>query len=98
MSHFVTLHQILKVFASKRKFLRSYNNRRLIEKVLLTLGLHAISLNFVKFMGNCFKVCAAYKRDSVAILYQIAGIRLLVSTTINIWYISIVYALVISKT
>ena len=43
------------------------------------------SLNFVKFMGNFCKVFAAYKqvRDSTAFLYQIAGILLLLSTTIN---------------
>ena len=42
------------------------------------------SLNFVKCMGNFCKVFAAYKhvRDSTAFLYQIAGILLLLSTTI----------------
>ena len=43
------------------------------------------SLNFVKFMGYFCKVFAAYKqvRDSKAFLYQIAGILLLLSNTIN---------------
>ena len=43
------------------------------------------SLNFVKFKGNFCKVFAAYKqvRDSTRFLYQIAGILLLLSTTIN---------------
>ena len=42
------------------------------------------SLNFVNFMGNFCTVFAAYKqvRDSTAFLYQIAGILLLLSTTI----------------
>ena len=48
------------------------------------------SLNFVKFMGNFCKVFAAYKqvRDSTPFLYPIAGILLLLSTTINFWYLS----------
>ena len=43
------------------------------------------SLNFVKFIVNFCQVFAAYKqiRDSMAFLYQIAGILLLLSTTIN---------------
>ena len=43
------------------------------------------SLNFVKFRGTFCKVFAAYKqvRDSTAFLYHIAGILLLLSTTIN---------------
>ena len=43
------------------------------------------SLNSVKFMGNFCKVFTAHKqaRDSTAFLYQIAGILLLLSTTIN---------------
>ena len=43
------------------------------------------SLNFVKFMGNFCKVFAAYiqVRDSAAFLYQIDGILLLLSATIN---------------
>ena len=65
----------------------------LLLKVLLTLGLHAVSLNFVKFMGISCKVFAAYKqvRDS-------AGILLLLSTTINFWYLSKVSVLTVSKT
>ena len=57
-------------------------------------------LNFVKFMGNFCKVFAAYKqvKDSTAFLYQIAGILLLLSTTINFWYLSKVSALTDSKT
>ena len=48
------------------------------------------SLNFVKFMGNFCKVFAAYEQVRVftAFLYQIAGILLLLSTTINFWYLS----------
>ena len=58
------------------------------------------SLNFVKFWGNFCEVFAVYKqvRDSTAFLYQIAGIRLLLSTTINIWYLSNVFVLTVSKT
>ena len=58
------------------------------------------SFNFVKCMGNFCKVFAAYKqvRDSMAFLYQIAGILLLLSTTINFWYLSKVSVLTISKT
>ena len=58
------------------------------------------SLNFVKTMGNFCKVFAAYKqvRDSTAFLYQIAGILVLLSTTINFWYLSRVSVLTVSKT
>ena len=44
------------------------------------------SLNVVKFMGNFCMVFAAYKqvKESMAFLYQTAGILLLLSTTINI--------------
>ena len=58
------------------------------------------SLNFVKFTGNFCKVFAAYKqvRDSTAFLYQIAGILLLLSTAINIWYLLKVSVLTVSKT
>ena len=59
------------------------------------------SLNFVKFMGNFCKVVAASKqvRDSTAFLHQIAGILLLLSTTIKkFWYLSKVPVLTVSKT
>ena len=58
------------------------------------------SLNFVKFMGNFCKVFAAYKqaKDSTSFHYQIAGILLLLSTTINNWYLSKVSVLTVSKT
>ena len=58
------------------------------------------SLNFVKFMGNFCKVFAAYKqvRDSRVFLYEIAGILLLLSTTINLWYFSNVSVITVSKT
>ena len=58
------------------------------------------SLNFEKCMGNFCKVFAAYKqvRDSVAFLYQIAGILLLLSITINFCYLSKVSVLTVSKT
>ena len=57
------------------------------------------SLNFVKFMGPFLKVFAAYKqvRDSTAFLYQIAGILLLLSTTINFWYLSKASVLTVTK-
>ena len=59
-----------------------------------------LSLNFVKFMGNFSKVFAAYKqvKDSTVFLYQIAGILLLLSTTIHFWYFSKVSVLTVSKT
>ena len=55
------------------------------------------SLNFV---GIVCKVFAAYKqvRDSTDFLDQIAGILLLLSTTINFWYLSKVSVLTVSKT
>ena len=58
------------------------------------------SLNFVKFMGNFCKMFAAYKqvRDSMAFLYQIAGILLMLSSTIDFWYLSKVCVLTLSKT
>ena len=58
------------------------------------------SLSFVKCMGNFCKVFAAYKqvRDSTGLLYQIAGILQLLSTTINFWYLSNVSVLNVSKT
>ena len=48
------------------------------------------SLNLIKLMGNFYKVFAAYKqvRGSTALLHQIAGILLLLSNTIHIWYLS----------
>ena len=57
-------------------------------------------LNFVNFMGNFCKVFAAYKqvRDSTAFLYQITGIRLLLSTTIIFLYLSKVTVLTVPKT
>ena len=42
------LHQILKVYAPKTKFGRNYNYRGLIVKILLTLGLHAVFIEFCK--------------------------------------------------
>ena len=58
------------------------------------------SLNFVKFMGKFCKVFAVYKqvRDSMAFLYQIAGILFLLSTTIKFSYLSKVSVLTVSKT
>ena len=58
------------------------------------------SLNFVKIMGNFCKVFAAYKqvRESMAFLYQIAGILILLSTTINYWYLSKDSVLTVPKT
>ena len=45
------LHQILKVYAPKRKFWINYNYRGLIVNVLLTLGLHAVFIEFCKIYG-----------------------------------------------
>ena len=45
------LHQILKVYAPKRKLWRNYNYRDLIVKVLLTLGLYAVFIEFCKIYG-----------------------------------------------
>ena len=58
------------------------------------------SLNFVKLMGTFCKVFAAYKqaRDATTFLHQIDGILLLLSTTINFWYLSKVSVLTVSKT
>ena len=58
------------------------------------------TLNFVNFMDNFCKVFAAYKqvRDSTDLLYQITGILLMLSTTINFWYLSKVTVLTVSKT
>ena len=58
------------------------------------------SLNYVKFLFNFCKVFAAYKqvRDSMAFLYKIAGILLLLSTTIIFCYLSKVSVLTVSKT
>ena len=42
------LHQLIKVYAPKRKFGRNNNYRGLIVKVLLTLGLHAVFIGFCK--------------------------------------------------
>ena len=58
------------------------------------------SLNFVKFMGNFCKVFAAYKqvKDSTDFRYQPVGILLLLSTTINFWFLSKVSVLTVSKT
>ena len=58
------------------------------------------SLNFVKSIGNFCKVFAAYKqvRDSMAFLYQIAGILPVLSTTIHFWCLSNVSVLAVSKT
>ena len=59
-----------------------------------------LSLNFVKFMGNFCKVCAAYKqvKDSMAFLYLIAGILLLLFTTIHFCFFSKVSVFTVPKT
>ena len=48
------------------------------------------SLIFVKFMGNFCKGFAVYKqvKASSTFLYQIAGSLVLLSTTVNFWYLS----------
>ena len=45
------LHQILKVYAPKRKFWRNYNYRGLTVKFLLTHGLHVVFIEFCKIYG-----------------------------------------------
>ena len=45
------LHQILEMYAPKRKFGRNYNCGGLIVKVLLNLGLHAVFIEFCKIYG-----------------------------------------------
>ena len=45
------LHHILKVYAPKRKFRRNNNYRDVIVKVLLTIGLHAVFIEFCKIYG-----------------------------------------------
>ena len=45
------LHQILKVYAPKRTFLKNYNYRGLLVKGLLILGLHAVFIEFCKIHG-----------------------------------------------
>ena len=45
------LHQILKLSAPKRKFWINCNYCGLIVKVLLTLGLHAVFIEFCKIYG-----------------------------------------------
>ena len=57
-------HQIMKVYAPKRMFWRNYNYRCLIVKILLTLGLHAVFIEFCKIYGYFCKVFAAYKQVS----------------------------------
>ena len=47
----VFLHLILKVYAPKRKFWRNYNSHGLIVKGVLTLGLHAVFIEFCKIYG-----------------------------------------------
>ena len=46
------LHLTLKVYAPKRKFCRNYNYRDLIVKVMLTLGLNAVFIEFCKIYGK----------------------------------------------
>ena len=53
----MTLHQILKVYAPKRKFCRNYNYRSLIVNVLLTLGPHAVFIEFCKKLWVNFVRC-----------------------------------------
>ena len=61
------LHQILKVYAQRRKYGINYNYRDLIVKVLLTFDLHAVqySLNFVKFMGNFFRCLQPINKSEI---------------------------------
>ena len=58
------------------------------------------SMNFVNFMGMFCKAFAVDKqvRDSRAFLHQIAGILLLLSTTINFRYLSKDSVLTLPKT
>ena len=70
------LHQILKVYVPKRKIWRNYKFHGIFVKNLLTLGLHAVFIEFCKILGNFCKVFAAYKqvREFTAFYYLIAGI------------------------
>ena len=51
MSHFVTFAPDPESVCSKEKVLKNYNYRGLIVKVLLTLGLHAVFIEFCKMYG-----------------------------------------------
>ena len=86
MSHFVTFAPGPETVCSMEKDLKKLQLSRPYCQSLLTLGFMLFSLNFVKFMGNFCKVFATFKhvRDSTTFLYQIVGILLLLSTTINI--------------
>ena len=66
----------------KEKVLKKLQLSRPKRKNLLTLGLHAV---FIEFLWVFLLGVAAYKqfRDSTAFLYQIAGILFLLSTTIK---------------
>ena len=44
-------HQILTVYAPKRKVWRNYNYHSRIVKVLLTLGIHAVFIELFKMYG-----------------------------------------------
>ena len=57
------------------------------------------SLNFVKIMGIFVRCLQPInKSDSTAFLYQIVGILLLLSTTLNFWYLSKDSVLTVPKT
>ena len=88
-----------KCMLQRESILRNYIYCGLIVKVLLTLGLHAVFVVFCKMYGYFCKVFAAYKqvRDSMAFLYQIAGILLLLFTTIHLWYLSKVFVYTVPK-
>ena len=51
MSHFVTFAPGPESVCSKEKVLKKFNNIGLIVKVLLTLGLHAVFIEFCKIYG-----------------------------------------------
>ena len=58
------------------------------------------SLNFVKFMGNFVRSLQTSHKSEMLRLFFIKSVvfLLLLSTTINIWYLSKVSVLIVSKT
>ena len=69
----------------KEKVVKKLQLSRPCWRSFADLASMLFSLNFVKIMGNFCKVFAVFKqvRDFMAFLYQIAGILLLLSTTIK---------------
>ena len=101
MSHLVTFSiRSYQCMLQRESFEKITTIAALLKKFCRLLACMLFSLNFGKFIGIFRKVFAAYKqvRDYTALLYHIAGILLLLSTTINFWYLSKVSVLNVSKT